>query len=256
MKRQYLILALTLSSTLMLFSNCSSKSGSSTSASRSVPVDDTSTGSSTNGKLSNCNVIGTNSMSLAGPVSTFYDPNTQQYVEDLIRVKFNGYPVEIISSATHYIQFFRWHEDTPGSPVYNTTAVDIYFLKKGSGQWLQTQPVKQLSKGTIQALIEDNGLDSQGITPNNFFSSVIMVLDGMDLTWDAMTVALYDSSQGTSAIDHINVLLPAFDADPNIYATGHAALSLRQLHPFWSMKDSNLTEDQYWSAAQNLCLGF
>lgn len=253
MQMQQALISTVLIAGLMFFNNCgSSKSGGSSSqASRSVPNDgpgDTSTG----GWLSNCNVIPANTLDLEGPVSTYYNQSTGTYVADLIRLKFNSIPVELISNNKAYIQIFPWHEDTPGSPVYRQTAVDIYFVLKNSGAQLQTDPVNELSKGTIQNLIQNNNMN---ITPDRFFESVIMVLDGVDLTWDALTIALYDEPGGT-ATDFVNVLLPAFDADPNIYATDHQATSLRQLHPWWHIKDDGYSEADFFYFSKDLCNGF
>ena len=253
MQTQQMLISTMLIAGLMFFNNCgSSKTGGSTDqASRSVPTDqpgDTSGG----GWLSNCNVIPNNNLDLAGPVSTYYDQASGSYIEDLIRLKFNNYPVELISEDNIYIQIFPWQEDSPGNPVYRQTAVDIYFILKNSGAQLQTEPVNELSKGTIQSLIQNNNMN---VSPDQFFSSVIMVLDGVDLTWDAITIAIYDTPGGT-ATDYVNILLPAFDADPNIYAIDHPATSLRQLHPWWHIKDDNYSEADFFNFSKDLCNGF
>ncbi len=253
MQMQQVLIPTILIAGLIFFNNCgSSKSGGhSDQASRSVPVDspeDTSSG----GYLSNCNIIPANNLDLEGPVSTYYNQATGTYVEDLIRIKFNNYPTELISKDNIYLQIFPWHENSPGNPVYRQTAADIYFILKGSGAQLQAEPVNELSKGTIQSLIQENNMS---ITPSQFFSSVIMVLDGIDLTWDAITIAIYNTPGGT-ATDYVNILLPAFDADPNVYATGHLASSLRQLHPWWHIKGDGYSEADFYNLSKNLCNGF
>lgn len=246
-------LSLVVLSLITLFNNCgSSKSGSATQASRQVPTNPSSPGGAESGWLSNCNQIVTNSVGVAGPVSTYFDPNTNQFLEDLIRLKFNEFPVELITTSNHYIQIFRWQENTPGKPVYNTTPVDIYFILKNTGQQVQANPVQVLSKNSIQKVIQDNNLN---ITADRFFASVIMVLDGMDLAWDAMTVALYDAPN-SAPIDSVDVLLPAFDANPNTYAADHLATSLRTLHPMWAYKDRGYSDEDFYQFTNELCKGF
>ncbi|MEO0336138.1 MAG: hypothetical protein AAF202_07080, partial [Pseudomonadota bacterium] len=56
---------------------------------------------------SNCNGIPSNSLGFGGPVSSYYDPQAQAYIDDLIRIKFNQKPQELIASTTHYVEIYK-----------------------------------------------------------------------------------------------------------------------------------------------------
>lgn len=255
MKIHYSLILFFISGSLALglFNNCgASKSGGSSDQASRADI----TGPSTNGSneryLSDCNQIPSNSMNLEGPISTFIDAQTNQYVNDVLRLRLNKTPLELISTSSHYLQFFRWKEQTAGARQYNGAPVEMYFQLVNTGEWVQDEPVTVLSRATIQKLIEDNNL---GMPPEDFFNGVVIALDGMDLEWDAMTIALYDDSRGTEAINQVDLLLPAFAADPNRYAIDHVP-NLANLHPLNVYKNNGMSEAQLYEASRSLCSGF
>lgn len=200
----------------------------------------------------NCNAIPTNNLGFAGPISSFYDSQAQAYVDDLIRLKFNDSPQELIASTTHYVEIYKWRENK----VYDQTGpVQIYFQLKSDGSWIQ-EPVTNLSRATLQKVIVDNNLAAQGFNLDNFFGNVVMTLAGMDLQWDAISIFYYDDSTSNEPIGTIDVLLPAFDANPNSYATTHPQSVLQQLHPMWQYRNSSYTNEDYFNFTFGLCAGF
>ncbi|MCB9026064.1 MAG: hypothetical protein H6625_07095 [Bdellovibrionaceae bacterium] len=188
--------------------------------------------------------------SLNGSVTTYLNPVTNVYEWDYIRMELKDVPSQIESTKSFYIQFFRWQEDTPGSPYYNSTPVSIYFQFK-DGRWLNDKPINSLSSNTIENIISANNLANT--TVSNFFDNVVLILSGMSLEYDALMINTYDEASGTTALTTTNVLLPAFAADPNIYAETHSATSLQQLHPNFNIKDSGMNQWQYFQETQNLC---
>lgn len=199
------------------------------------------------GFYSHCNSFSTTHLS--GVVTTFLNPMTNQYIWDYIRLKIKTAPTQLKSNDNFYIQAFRWSEDTPGSPYVNSTPVGMYFQSQ-DGKWLNNELITSISKSTIEKLINDNNLANTTI--NNFLSKVIIVMVGMDLQYDAVMLNTYDSSTGNEALTTTNVLLPAFAADPNIYAETHAP-NLVALHPNYNIKDSGYTEWQFYQETQGLC---
>lgn len=224
-------------------------------ASRDIPADSDNDGT-LDGLLSQCNSIPSNDLDLEGPISVYWDPFQGKFISDLIRLKFNSIPSELISSSTHYIHIFRWSEEVNEDRKVNNVPVEIYFQLKGTGEQINEDPVNVLSKAIVQKMIVDNNLDARGVTVSNFFDRVVMILDGMDLTYDAITIALYNSSVGSGAIDYVEVLLPAFHSNPNDYAKTHDSVALRNLHPMWPHRNSGYSDDEFWYATKELCKGF
>lgn len=231
----------------------STGSGSSDLSSRSVPEETGPTVSE--GTLADCNGFTNTGMNMAGAVSTFYNPSTNAYIPQYIRFRFTQAPLEVATSS-RYIQFFRWGIDSNNNRIYNSTPAPIYFQLISNGQYINSTPETTISKNTIQRLITNNNLAAQGITVDTFLSKVFLVLDGMSLEYDAMSVAVYDSSSGSSTIGYSDVLLPSFSANPNTYAKLHPNTNLQILHPNWDIRTSGYTDSQYFYRTETFCRAF
>jgi len=229
----------------------------STSGSRDVPgvisntgeVVDSTTGS-TIGFYATCNKFSGNSVD--GVLTSYFNPISNAFVSNMIRLELKSWPAGLTDGADVYLQIFRWQEDTPGKPVTNQQPVGMYF-QLDDGTWLNDNPINSISKSQIETMISKNNLDSQNVTASNFLQKVLVVMVGMDLQYDAIMINTYDQSQGSSAIDTVNVLLPAFAADPNIYAATHSAASLQQLHPNYDIRNNGFQEYDYYLESQKLC---
>lgn len=228
-------------------SNCAPKKAatSSTLASRNPTVDDTQY------KLAECNRIDSPNMALAGQISTYYSAG--QLVATYLNVNLTSIPPELKTSATHFLQIFRWAERINGQPTTNSIPVVMYFVQKQTGAVSNPNGSNRISKPAIEAIIAAKTLGTLGITVANFFERHFVVLTGMDTTWDAARFVLYD---GTTTISSGSVLLPAFYANPNTYMKANAALSLQLLHPNYNYRTSNATESDYLSLTEQICSGF
>lgn len=223
-------------------------------ASRNHPGNNGSGEGVSDGPLAECNFIPQNSADIEGRLTTFYHPTSGEFYPEYIRMQLTRVPVEITSTSSHYIQIFRWHADDSGQRQFNSTPVGFYFYRKSTKQYMNTEPINVISKATLQNIITDNGLGSQGVTMTNFFDKFVIVMEGMDLTYDAVLFALYDQNQGSSAYASVDALLPAFSANPNTYAANHTAGILQQLHPFWSSRNTNYSDEQYRAASMEYCI--
>lgn len=222
-----------------------------------VPVkNDNQASTNTGAKLyADCGGFQKSSLSTTGAVGTFL--NGSSYVPDLIRVKLTQLNANVIA-GTEYIQIFRWKESN-GTRTFNNTPVSIVVQLKSTGAYLNnTSPWERISKANIEALISANNLSAQGITVSNFISNVSFVLAGMDVQYQAMSLAFYNSSTaGTAAYDSIDVLLPSFDANPNTYAATRSPSSLLlALHPNWAARTYGLSNQQYKDATDVYCAQF
>ena len=230
--------------------------GSSTGASRDLPgtLNTNGTVVADDGTLVGyyalCNNFSNNSVQ--GVLTTYRDPVTNQYYSDVIRMELKSVPTTLKTGNDVYLQIFKWQEDIPGQPVTDPQPVSMYF-QYNNGTWLNDSPITSISKTQIENLISANNLDDLGITVNNFLDNVMIALTGMDIQYDAIMVNAYDNSLGSGATDSVNALLPAFAADPNIYAEDHAS-SLQQLHPNYDIRNSGKNEYEFYQETTGLCL--
>ncbi len=222
-----------------------------------VPVKNGSQASQNTGaKLyADCGGFQKTSVATQGAVGTFL--NGSSYVPDLIRLKLTQLNANV-TGGSEYIQIFRWQESN-GTRAFNNTPVSIVVQLKSTGAYLNnTAPWERISKANIEAIISSSSLSAQGITPANFISNVNFILAGMDVQYQAMSLAFYNSSTtGTAAYDSVDVLLPSFDANPNTYAATRSANSpLLALHPNWAARSYGLSNQQYKDATDVYCAQF
>ena len=202
-----------------------------------------------------CGGFQKSSVGTQGAVATFLNGNS--YVPDLIRLKITQLNANV-TGGSEYIQIFRWQENN-GSRTFNNTPVAIVVQLKSTGAYLNNSaPWERISKANIDAMISANNLSAQGITAANFISYVSFVLADMDVQYQAMSLAFYNSSTaGTAAYDSVDVLLPSFDANPNTYAATRTANSpLLALHPNWAARSYGLSNQQYKDATDVYCAQF
>lgn len=229
------------------------KSTSTDLASRDNPSNGSSNGGSNTKVYAECTPIKENNADIEGRLTTFYHPTSGAFYPEYIRLKFDRLPAEVTTTSTHYMQLFKWYIDASGKRKYATSSVGFYFQLKSNKKYLNSTPLNVISKATLQNIITDNGIGSS-VTLTNFFDKVILVLEGMSLNYDAVAFALYDESKGTTAIASVDSLLPAFSANPNTYASEHSSSTLRELHPFWSYRNGNHTDEQYRNESLNHCI--
>lgn len=239
-----------------LFNACGAhKAGVSSSAdfsSRSNPDDQN---ISDGGLITECSGFDLKKIALSGATTTYYNSQGAP-VTDLIRLRIRSYPLPIINKSTYYLQFFRWGYTSGGQRVENTQATPLWFQVISTGQYLNTSAETRISRNVIAKLITDNNLSQQGITPDNFLERVMVVLDDVSLDYDAVTVGLFDSAVGTTALNYESILLPAFSANPNTYAKLHPQTELQILHPNYSIKNQALSDAAFLDQAEKACENF
>ncbi len=228
-------------------------SGSSDFPSRS-PVD---SNDPNEGLLAECNELRDTDLGIAAQLATYYNPNTGVVVNDNISMHIEKLPSVIYSNTNHYLQIFKWSEDTPGQRITHPNPVQIFFVQRGTGTWInKNEPVTTISKNIIQNTIVKYKLGDSGTNENNFFDNYHIVLTGLDLIYDAILIAFYDATKGTASYGWVEALLPAFAADPNIYAKSHPAIGLQRLHPMYSRRSSGMTEEDFRAETDVFCEAF
>lgn len=212
-----------------------------------------------NALIADCNGAKNESMGLEIQLSSYYIPGSNQIASDLIRMHMSQIPSQIVNSDSYYLQLFRWYEDVPGQRNLNSKPVEFYFQSKVTGKLInESKPQDKISKAVIQNMIvEAKALGSgSGITLSNFFQAHIVLLTGIELQYDALTLALYNAEQGSAATSWQEILIPSFYANPTTYASTHPSSALQQLHPNWPYQQSGWSEQDYFSQTEKFCQSF
>ncbi len=192
-------------------------------------------------------------MEVRGLFQTFRRSNSGQVINDYMYLNLVQWPEKLTLQNDYFMQFFRITGDN-GIREVNPTSAPIFFIHKSSGQILnEANPVNNISKSVIDSLISQHSLANSGITSANFLGSFAPVLKNMSLEYDAAIMAIYDITQNNSVVGSIDVLLPSFHADPNEYAKTHISF-LNQMHPMYERRNSGLSDDQFKSEGDRLCL--
>jgi len=170
---------------------------------------------------------------LQGHVKTYYD-STNTYNANMIRLRFTQMPVGLNGSS--YIKFYHGVVSSTGSKYYDyNSPLQIVVEDPTTGATLSGASTN-LSQSLLSAL-----------TPAIAASNIInynLIISGTGVGYQTIQAAVYSGSNATSTIEF---LIPAFDVNPNTYATVHP--ELLTLHPFYSLMNNGYTTAQYLSLA-------
>ncbi|OFZ19967.1 MAG: hypothetical protein A2Z20_10485 [Bdellovibrionales bacterium RBG_16_40_8] len=207
----------------------------------------------TNNLVGECTRVQMPSNNISGQIGTYYDPATRRLRTDYLNLNLTSVPVELFTSDTLFIQFFRWSEKTVGSKITNQVPVRLFFVDKLTGVSTPSSLTDRLSKGTITQAKNVYGNSWSNVSLSQFFERSMVVLTGMDLQYQAITFAIYDTATGTTAIAQSDVLLPPFYSNPNVYRSTHPAPGLYSIHPNYSHINSNASESDYYQMIEAIC---
>lgn len=182
-------------------------------------------------------------VSLAGAVTTFYLNGALQ--EDKIRLRISSVDAAI-SQPNARIQFFRWKTDVSGTSTLDSTPVSFYVTRLSDGMSISSA-LNSIGLSEVANLRSVGGIP--GATAQEFFANTAIVLTGLDYSWNAAKIALYD---GATTIGQADVLLPVFQANPNSYAVNRSPV-LTQLHPFWAQRGTSMSEADWEAKARAYC---
>lgn len=203
------------------------------------------------GKLAECSKAKTNGLNIIAQASTHYSYGALD--KEIIQINIAQPPTEILSSDKYSLKFFRWKELIDGQAQVNSVPTPIKFKSKITGEPVGNPFFNEISRPAIQNFIAQYSLSSLNITVNNFFNNYYVLLSSVDYQWQAITIAYYDSSVGTSAIANADVLLPPYFANPNVHAAHTSSTRLQALHPLSQYLNSGATENDYAQMANSIC---
>jgi len=214
---------------------------------------DSGSSSLTSDEILECSPFYNSNMEVRGIFRTFRRPDTGASINDYMYLNLAQWPAEISASNDHFMQFFRITGDN-GFREVNPASAPIFFIHKGTGQILnEANPVSNISKAVFDNMINQFGLASSGVTSSNFLSSFAPVLKNISLEYDAIIMAIYDQTNNNQVVGSIDVLLPAFHANPNTYANTHVDF-LNRMHPLYDRRNSGLIDIGFKSEGERLCL--
>lgn len=173
---------------------------------------------------------------------------------DLLNVKVTQVPSNFEDSSV-YLQMYRWQANAAGATYLDSTPISFRILNPNNGQYL-TSAKSYLRWNDVSTAASQLGYSNA----QDFFNAVILVADIRDqlAQYDVLKMVEYKNTD-SSQIDDSDALIPAFDADPNAYATesdGSARANvLRNLHPFASMSTQGWSVATFQTNANNFCTG-
>lgn len=237
-----------------ILSGCGASKTSKNPANRGSVWQSQNASTGTTPSLGECNRVSLANVGLQGQIGTYYDPQTHQFQSQYLNLNLKSVPATLFSSDTLQIKIYRWSAQATGGKVVNQVAVKFYFADKLNGATSQPTLIDSLSKATLQQAKTTLGGTWLNVTLEKIFDRVIIVLTGLDLQYDAITFALYDTAVSNTAIATGDVLLPAFYANPSVYQAANPNPDLYTLHPNYPLINSNASEGDYKQAIDSICL--
>ena len=200
-----------------------------------------------------CNQITANDLGLEGRITTFYEPQTQRFIENYKRLTLSAIPDEVFATDFHYLQIFPWRWTESEGRKFADKPASFLLQERNTGRIL-TDRLTVISRNSIRSVISDNGLGFDGITLENFFDHYILIFTGMEFHFRGFWIGFFDSTASDRAIDGVHTLLPPFEAHPIHYEDRVAIPGLVALHPFLEFKNAGWTSEQFGRYAMNMCM--
>ena len=201
-------------------------------------------------KLAECNRVNAQRVAVEGHISTFYDPATGQIKFDFINMSLQTIPLEVATEDTYTIQFFRWSEKSAGRRQTNSIPTRFLVMDRLTGSYFIGNTVDRISKSLVDNIISSLGSNTS-VTPQNVVQRAHFILTGVEFQYDGIAVALVDKNN--SVVSSVDILLPPFYADPNIYASKINIPAMQYLHPFYNLRTSGGTESDFYRMSEEIC---
>lgn len=190
-----------------------------------------------------CNSFTSQGVGLAGAVSTFYLGGRLQ--ESQIRLHITNIDSSFDSSS-NYLQFYKWRADSNGGTSIDSTPLTFFITRLRDGAAISSG-ITSLRASDVNQYRATGGLS--GTTTQDFFANTAFVLTGLDYSWQATKIVLYN---GVTSISDVDMLVPIFTANPQSYASTHAPV-LAALHPFYNLSNQNLSDADWVNKSKTFC---
>jgi hypothetical protein len=201
--------------------------------------------------VAKCNLVSVPNANAEGVLKAYWTGSAYEY--DRVLFKFTRTPATLTSTASISMKVMRWGYNGSQQFTNGVPAPLKFYLNSAGVVVNENSPVTDLSLANINNAIVSYGLGQYGVTVANFFQKISIVIDEVDMSYDALTFNFYDSSRGNSVYASGNSLIPAFHANPNTYAQQNPAPALQALHPHYANRNAGWSNALYASYFDQLC---
>ncbi len=185
-----------------------------------------------------CNTFSSSGLRLDGKIQTYALPNGED-APDFLRLRITGIDERFATTGRYMMRFFR--AEALGSATnpadnainFDETPLNTRF-ESGAGLMISGY-MNYVDMTDVADMRRAHSIP--GTTATDFFNRVDIIVSDVDMRWDVLIVTI-DERQTDGSLARIGesrMLMPAFSADPNVYATDHPAI-LHPLHPFWNQR--------------------
>lgn len=149
-------------------------------------------------------------------------------------------------STSNVLKFYKWSVRPDETMYLNPTALKLVIRDLQTGQ-VMTGEWQEVSQAMATEYGKTRGLSNLSL--QDFLNGKVVVITGIEMEYDALRLLV---QSGGSQILSVDTLIPAFAADPNIYAQSHSQI-LSDLHPNNSVATDGWTAQEFQQRAMSYC---
>ncbi len=169
----------------------------------------------------------------------------QAQTADSIEIYFDANLGNVLGS--NILKFYKWYVRPDNTVYINPTPVKVIIrdLQTGeivTGQW------PEVSQAMVNEYLKTHGITDK-FSLQQFMTNKVVVLSGVEMEYDALRLVIQN---GTNQVFSVNTLIPAFAADPNVYAASHSEI-LSALHPNAAIADQGWSNQVYQQRTMSFC---
>ncbi len=195
------------------------------------------------GLLLNCNEFEETSVALSGRIKIYEDP-LSGYQDDRVSVRLDSLPTHWETNSNLQIRFYRWRTSPSGEVSQDSEPLAFYIRDPNTAQNISGS-YTSLDHSDFFSLLGRN--DARALLQHN----LIVMVGTPDEGYHVIRPVLYNV-QLDETVGFVDALIPAFVADPNLYAQTHHDL-INSIHPFWSKKNEGWSENNYVAFGEAFC---
>ncbi len=200
-------------------------------------------GTNSQGLLLNCNQFEQSSLALKGRVMTYTDPMSG-YQDDRVNVRLNNIPTNWDIRSNLQIRFYRWRINPNDDVTQDPDPLEFYIRDPKSSRNVSAA-ISYLNNTVFFSILDRN--DARALLKYN----LVVMVGGLDEGYHVIRPVLYNS-QLNETVGYADALIPAFVADPNLYAKTHHTI-ISELHPFWNIRNEGWVENNYIAFGKKYC---
>jgi hypothetical protein len=164
--------------------------------------------------------------------------------EEFTQLKFTTEVGPVVDGSNAVIRFYRWQVNAGGTSTYLSPEPLDFTLERPIAPGV---PVSGMTDNFSLAFLQDIADQSGGPTD---MTEYVFIIRDTTLAYQVLRVAL-ETADGTN-ITYVDVLIPAFYANPDVYSCTHAQV-LTNLHPLLAYSGQGWQSVQFQSMGDDFC---